>query len=1089
MEGAGEEVTPNDAAADEHLKRKHSDQHMLESSIVFMHPGSDWPGASPQLYRDTLEGQSLKRIVNSVAGSELASSSPCLMNDSGVMVEELTVKNYKNPNLAMVSSSNSREETQVLDRQWDLVYQLAGGFGSESLRDDIATTVKDPPMPSGKDEVRSMFPPEVWVQKSSPSKHSNQDHAEISKQLTNTNRDTISSNALSPGGVRNKVLSASGFSQFFLKNTLKGKGVPSRHSGTQDGKDTLKGKGVLSRHPGAQDGKDVAVTGKNNGKAPYFTAVASDASLDASAKAKDPPPQTAAGTGPTVIHGETSLREWLKPRSRKINKAESCHIFRQIVELVDLSHSQGLALPDLRPSCFMLLPSDRVKYIGSLAQRFGCAMDQDITYLEHHLSRKRPFGEGMHAHHSTKHKKFSEQTMFVGQQPQFPARFGFKSKTVNGVDINNMLVQESMYGLRDQYNLNTDYNTVSNYKAPVISNATRQLMTSRHVQLEEKWYTSPEEPNDRECTFSSNIYSLGVLLFELLSCFESWEVHAAAMSGLRHRILPPDFLSGNPKEAGFCLWLLHPEPSARPTTRGILQSDLISESRELSYGGDLATSVEEDNAESELLQHFLISLKEQKQKQASKLIENIGCLEADIQEVEKRQMPKTTDALSQALKEHSNARELGFLEKSLRADAVSRLSPTSNKNEERLLKNKSQLENAYFSMRSQVQIQDNDAITRSDIGLLKNQERWFPNQNENENEVWGLNKTNDRLGAFFRGLCKYARYSKFEVRGTLKNVDLLNSANVICSLSFDRDEDYFATAGVSKKIKIFEFHALLNDSVDIHYPVIEMSNKSKLSWVCWNSYIKNYLASTDYEGVVQLWDASTGQGFSQLIDHEKRAWSVDFSQLDPTKLASGSDDFSVKIWSINEKNCIDTIRNAANVCCVQFSPHSNHLLAFGTSDYMTYCYDLRNTKIPWCTLAGHGKAVSYVKFLDPETLVSASTDNTLKLWDLKKSSSSGLSKTACSLTFSGHTNEKNFVGLTVSDGFIACGSETNEVYAYYRSLPMPITSHKFGSFDPITGKEIGDDNGQFVSSVCWRGKSNMVVAANSSGSIKLLQMI
>ncbi|KAK1301612.1 hypothetical protein QJS10_CPB12g01156 [Acorus calamus] len=141
------------------------------------------------------------------------------------------------------------------------------------------------------------------------------------------------------------------------------------------------------------------------------------------------------------------------------------------------------------------------------------------------------------------------------------------------------------------------------------------------------------------------------------------------------------------------------------------------------------------------------------------------------------------------------------------------------------------------------------------------------------------------------------------------------------------------------------------------------------------------------------------------------------------------------------------------------------------------------------SLVGHGKAVSFVKFVDSQTLVSASTDGTLKLWDLNRTSSSGLSTDACSLTFTGHTNEKNFVGLTTYDGYIACGSETNEVYAYYRSLPMPITSHKFGSIDSISGQETSDDNGQFVSSVCWRGKSNMVVAANSTGTIKLLEMV
>jgi protein suppressor of PHYA-105 1 len=64
-----------------------------------------------------------------------------------------------------------------------------------------------------------------------------------------------------------------------------------------------------------------------------------------------------------------------------------------------------------------------------------------------------------------------------------------------------------------------------------------------------------------------------------------------------------------------------------------------------------------------------------------------------------------------------------------------------------------------------------------------------------------------------------------------------------------------------------------------------------------------------------------------------------------------------------------------------------------------------------------------------------------------------------------------------------------QVYSYYRSLPMPITSYKFGSVDPVSGNDIGEDKGQFVSSVCWGKKSNIVVAANSSGSMKLLQMV
>jgi E3 ubiquitin-protein ligase RFWD2 len=49
-------------------------------------------------------------------------------------------------------------------------------------------------------------------------------------------------------------------------------------------------------------------------------------------------------------------------------------------------------------------------------------------------------------------------------------------------------------------------------------------------------------------------------------------------------------------------------------------------------------------------------------------------------------------------------------------------------------------------------------------------------------------------------------------------------------------------------------------------------------------------------------------------------------------------------------------------------------------------------------------------------LVSASTDSTLRLWDLKAANGPATVK-----TFTGHHNEKNFVGLDCSGNYIATG--------------------------------------------------------------------
>lgn len=280
--------------------------------------------------------------------------------------------------------------------------------------------------------------------------------------------------------------------------------------------------------------------------------------------------------------------------------------------------------------------------------------------------------------------------------------------------------------------------------------------------------------------------------------------------------------------------------------REILQSELINGLQEL-FSEELSSSIDQEDAESELLLHFLVLLKEQKQNNAFKLVEDIKCLESDIEEVDRRHDSRKSLVSSGLQNDYSCQKEIMPLKKeSLSLEMLPSISPISNSNEVRLMRNICHLESAYFSMRSKLQLSETDASTHPDKDILRNRENWNVAEKSEEQPK------KDTLGAFFDGLCKYARYCKFEVRGVLRNVDFNNPANVICSLSFDRDADYFASAGISRKIKIFEFSALCNDSVDIHYPAVEMSNRSKLSCVCWNNYIKNYLASTDYDGIVKV---------------------------------------------------------------------------------------------------------------------------------------------------------------------------------------------------------------------------------------------
>ncbi|XP_054837218.1 E3 ubiquitin-protein ligase COP1 isoform X2 [Eublepharis macularius] len=348
-------------------------------------------------------------------------------------------------------------------------------------------------------------------------------------------------------------------------------------------------------------------------------------------------------------------------------------------------------------------------------------------------------------------------------------------------------------------------------------------------------------------------------------------------------------------------------------------------------------------------------------------------------------------------------------------------------------------------------------------------------------------RTSSQLDEFQECLSKFTRYNSVRPLATLSYAsDLYNGSSIVSSIEFDRDCDYFAIAGVTKKIKVYEYGTVIQDAVDIHYPENEMTCNSKISCISWSSYHKHLLASSDYEGTVILWDGFTGQRSKVYQEHEKRCWSVDFNLMDPKLLASGSDDAKVKLWSTNLDNSVASIEAKANVCCVKFSPSSRYHLAFGCADHCVHYYDLRNTKQPIMVFKGHRKAVSYAKFVSGEEIVSASTDSQLKLWNV--------GKPHCLRSFKGHINEKNFVGLASNGDYIACGSENNSLYLYYKGLSKTLLTFKFDTVKSVLDKDRKeDDTNEFVSAVCWRalpdGESNVLIAANSQGTIKVLELV
>lgn len=320
----------------------------------------------------------------------------------------------------------------------------------------------------------------------------------------------------------------------------------------------------------------------------------------------------------------------------------------------------------------------------------------------------------------------------------------------------------------------------------------------------------------------------------------------------------------------------------------VLQSEFFNETKDSLEEREEAIKLREEIEDLEPLLEFLLQLQGKKQETANKLQETVSFLCDDIHIVKQKlkrcsysELNKdkhlavegeSQPSLNPATNEDSACASSKKRLKSGNWNNTEELyenhaeGPSSEANSEiqekilskssRLMKNFKKLEAAYFSSRGRFMKPTGQQITRRLPVIRGSKESTARSEGSQAGDL-ASKEANDGdksgwIDPFLDGLSRYLSFSKLKVRADLKQGDLLNSSNLICSLAFDRDKDFFATAGVNRKIKIFECDMLMDNARDIHYPVVEMASRSKLSGISWNGYIKSQIASSDFEGVVQV---------------------------------------------------------------------------------------------------------------------------------------------------------------------------------------------------------------------------------------------
>ena len=139
------------------------------------------------------------------------------------------------------------------------------------------------------------------------------------------------------------------------------------------------------------------------------------------------------------------------------------------------------------------------------------------------------------------------------------------------------------------------------------------------------------------------------------------------------------------------------------------------------------------------------------------------------------------------------------------------------------------------------------------------------------------------------------------------------------------------------------------------------------------------IASGSDDFTIKLWDIASGEAVATLRGHEDHVYSAAFSP-DGARIASGSIDKTIRLWDAASGQELATLNQRRQVWVVAFSPDGTRIAA-GGSDPTIKLWDTASGKRVH-TLRGHEHWIYCVVFSpDGARIASGSADKTIKLWD------------------------------------------------------------------------------------------------------------
>ncbi|MCU0703911.1 MAG: protein kinase [Fimbriiglobus sp.] len=219
---------------------------------------------------------------------------------------------------------------------------------------------------------------------------------------------------------------------------------------------------------------------------------------------------------------------------------------------------------------------------------------------------------------------------------------------------------------------------------------------------------------------------------------------------------------------------------------------------------------------------------------------------------------------------------------------------------------------------------------------------------------------------------------------------------------------------------------------------------------------------------VSLWDVTTGSLAAELKGHTNNVRDQVYSP-DRTRLATASKDRTVKVWDAASGQILHTLSgHTSTINAVVFSPNGERLVS-ASDDRTLRIWDVA-TGQEVAVLRGHTREVTGATFVGPNTVASVALDGTVRYWETGAGPGSGVWNGHSGFVYAAayHPDGKHVVSGSW-DGTARVWDETGREVRTFQ-MPLRMVAERRGEkiLEPerVTGLAI-HPAGQWVATVSW----------------------